>query len=128
MNLLLDTQILLWAASAPERLPGPMQSMIEDPGNRLHFSAVSIWEVAIKSGLHRTGFSIDPRLLRRGLLEHEYVELPVLGNHACAVDLLPQIHNDPFDRMLIAQSRIEGLTLYTADAKLGGYAGPIVVI
>ena len=92
------------------------------------FSAASIWEVAIKNGLGRADFSVDPRVLRRGLLEHGYVELPVTGAHAAAVDVLPDIHRDPFDRLLIAQAHAEGLTLLTADRVIGRYPGPIQVI
>ena len=89
------------------------------------FSAASLWEVAIKNGLGREEFSVDPRLLHRGLLENGYVELPVTGAHAAAVDLLPPIHMDPFDRILIAQAQIEGITLLTADEVVTRYPGPI---
>ena len=88
-------------------------------------SVASLWEVAIKSGLGRTDFSVDPRLLRRGLLENGYVELDVTGAHATAVDLLPPIHNDPFDRILVAQAQIEGITLLTTDEIIASYPGPI---
>ena len=128
MDLLLDTQLLLWAAGAPERLPPGLRKLIEDSQTRLHFSAASIWEVAIKAGLGRPDFRVDPRLLRRGLLENDYRELAVFGAHASSVDLLPPIHRDPFDRMLVAQAQIQGLTLYTADATIGRYPGPIVVV
>ncbi len=115
MKLLLDTHVLLWAASASRRLPDDARALIEDPGNELVFTAASLWEVAIKNSLGREEFSVDPRLLRRGLLENGYVELPVTGTHTVAVDLLPPIHMDPFDRILVAQAQIEGLTLLTAD-------------
>lgn len=125
MNLLLDTQVLLWAASASRRLPDDARALIENPENELVFSAASLWEVAIKNGLGRKAFSADPRLLRRGLLENGYVELPVTGAHAVAVDLLPPVHKDPFDRILVAQAQIEGLTLLTADEVVTRYPGPI---
>ena len=92
---------------------------------RPFFSAVSLWEVAIKRGLGRADFQVDPRVLRRGLLENDYVELAVTGAHAVAVDLLPPIHKDPFDRLLIAQAGVEGLTLVTADRTVARYPGPI---
>ena len=97
----------------------------EDSGNELVFGAASLWEVAIKNGLGREEFSVDPRLLRRGLLENGYVELPVTGAHAVAVDLLPPTHMDPFDRILVAQAQIEGFTLLTADEVVARYPGPI---
>lgn len=128
MNLLLDTHVLLWAAGGSHRLPTDARALIEDPENELVFSAASLWEVAIKRGLRREEFSADPRLLRRGLLENGYVELPVTGAHAAAVDLLPPIHKDPFDRILIAQAQIEGLTLLTSDEVVARYPGPIQVI
>ena len=128
MSLLLDTHVLLWAAGEPERLPRSTLEMLEDPAVAVTFSAASIWEVAIKNGLGRPDFSVDPRVLRRGLLEHGYVELPVTGAHAAAVDVLPDIHRDPFDRLLIAQAHAEGLTLLTADRVIGRYPGPIQVI
>ena len=125
MNLLLDTHVLLWAAGGSSRLPKEARALIEDPGNAPLFSAASLWEVAIKNALEREEFRVDPRLLRRGLLENGYVELPVTGAHAVAVDLLPPIHTDPFDRILIAQAQIEGITLLTADQVVARYPGPI---
>ena len=125
MNLLLDTHVLLWAAGVPERLSGTAQALIEDRDTKLFFSAASLWEVAIKSGLGRADFRVDPRVLRRGLLENGYTELPVTGAHAVVVDLLPPIHRDPFDRLLVAQARVEGFTLLTADQMVARYPGPI---
>ena len=128
MSFLLDTHVLLWAAGAPDRLPYETRSLIEDPAVEVIFSAASLWEIAIKSGLRRHDFNLDPRVLRRGLLENGYTELPVTGAHAVAVDLLPPIHKDPFDRMLIAQAQLEGVTLLTADRTVGRYQGPIQVL
>ena len=128
MSLLLDTHVLLWAAGHPGRLPREARDLIEDETTELFFSAASLWEVAIKSGLGHANFNVDPRLLRRGLLENGYAELPITGAHAVTVDLLPPIHKDPFDRILIAQAQIEGITLLTADEVLGRYPGPIRVL
>ena len=127
MSFLLDTHVLLWAASTPERLPADVRTLIENPETELVFSAASLWEVAIKSGLGRADFSVDPRLLHRELLENDYTELAVTGAHAAVVDLLPPIHRDPFDRILVAQARAEGITLLTADEVVGRYPGPIQV-
>ena len=128
MSFLLDTQVLLWTAGVPERLPDEARALIEDLGTELFFSAASLWEVAIKNALGRADFNVDPRRLRRGLLENSYTELAVAGAHAVAVDLLPPIHRDPFDRILIAQAQIEGITLLTADEVVGRYPGPIRLI
>ena len=127
MKLLLDTHLLLWAAGMPERLPVQARSLLEHPETEPMVSVASLWEVAIKSGLGRTDFSVDPRLLRRGLLENGYIELDVTGAHATAVDLLPPIHKDPFDRILVAQAQIEGVTLLTTDEIVACYPGPIQV-
>lgn len=125
MTFLLDTHLLLYAAGMPERLPSVARTLLEDPESDLAFSAASLWEVAIKNGLGRQDFRVDPRLLRRGLLENGYTELPVSGSHAVMADLLPPVNGDPFDRMLVAQAQIEGLTLLTLDPVIGRYPGPI---
>ena len=125
MTFLLDTHLLLYAAGMPERLPSVARTILEDPESELAFSAASLWEVAIKNGLGREDYRVDPRLLRRGLLENGYTELPVSGAHAVAADLLPPVNSDPFDRMLVAQAQIEGLTLLTLDPVIGRYPGPI---
>ena len=128
MSLLLDTHVLLWAAGHPDRLPKAARDLIVDKAAEPFFSAASLWEVAIKSGLGRPGFNVDPRLLRRGLLENGYLELAITGAHAASVDLLAPIHKDPFDRMLIAQAQFEGLTFLTADEQLGRYPGSVRVV
>lgn len=125
MNLLLDTHILLWAAAYPEKLSKEAAQMIENPDNRLHFSAASIWEVVIKNGLQRPDFHVDPNLLRRGLIDNGYLELPISSIHALAVTHLPDIHKDPFDRILMAQAESEGFLLLTVDEQILRYPGPI---
>ncbi|WP_163544162.1 type II toxin-antitoxin system VapC family toxin [Occultella kanbiaonis] len=128
MILLLDTHLLLWAAYQPERLGSSAIALISDEGNALNFSAASIWEVSIKSGLGRADFTVDSRVLRRALLENGYAELPVTGMHAAAVADLPPIHRDPFDRLLIAQARVEGITLLTSDPLVGQYGSPAELV
>lgn len=125
MKLLVDSHLLLWAAGSPERLPAKARSLFEDPDHALLFSAASLWEIAIKRGLGRSDFQVDPRLLRRGLLDNGYGELPVTSEHAVMLDALPPIHKDPFDRMLVAQAQVEGITLVTADDIIGKYPGAI---
>lgn len=125
MKLLLDTQLLLWAASEPARLKAATRRLLEDPRHELLFSAASIWEVSIKASLGRSDFDADPRVLRRGLLDNGYAELPITGAHAAAVLDLPPHHRDPFDRLLVAQAQVEGITLLTADATVARYPGPI---
>jgi PIN domain nuclease of toxin-antitoxin system len=125
VKLLLDTQLLLCAAGQPERLPAGARTVIDDARNQLLFSAASLWEIAIKSGLGRADFRADGRLLRRGLLDNGYDELAITGEHAVAIANLPPIHKDPFDRLLVAQSAVEGILLVTADPIVAQYPGPI---
>lgn len=125
MKLLLDTHVLIWAAGLPDRISAAGRDLILDTDNELFFSAASLWEVAIKSGLGRADFDVDARLLRRGLLDNGYSELPIMSEHAVAIDGLPPLHKDPFDRLLIAQSLVEGITLLTADDLVAQYPGPI---
>jgi PIN domain nuclease of toxin-antitoxin system len=125
VRLLLDTHLLLWAAERPARLSAAALKLMNDAGNNLMFSAASFWEIAIKRGLGRSDFQVDPRLLRRGLLDNDYTELPVGSDHALAMDALPLLHKDPFDRVLIAQAMVEGITLLTADPLIAQYEGPI---
>ena len=128
MSYLLDTQILLWAAAGSDRLTSAARRLIGDPANTLVFSAASLWEIAIKSGLGRDDVQVDAKRLRTGLRDNGYVELPVTGAHAAAVADLPPLHRDPFDRLLIAQARIEGLELVTADRIVAQYGGSIRLV
>ena len=125
MKLLLDTQVLLQAAEQPERLSSATRKLLSDPRNELLFSAASLWEIAIKSTLGREDFRVEPRLLRRGLLDNGYTELPINSRHAVNIDGLPPLHKDPFDRLLLAQALSEGITLLTGDAQLAQYPGPV---
>lgn len=128
MKLLLDTHLLLWAAGQPERLSPAARAQIEARENELIFSAASLWEITIKRGLDRDDFRVDGRLLRRGLLDNGYAELPITSAHALAIDTLPALHKDPFDRILLAQAMVEGMTLLTADALLAQYRGPVELV
>ena len=122
---LLDTHVLLWAAGEPQRLPAATRAILDSPASDLVFSTANIWEVVIKRSLGRKDFRVDPRRLRTGLLDNGYQELPIRGEHTLALDILPTMHRDPFDRMLLAQAHVEGATLLTADRMLAQYPGPI---
>lgn len=128
MKYLLDTHLLLWAAGQPESLSKAALAYIEDEDNQLFFSAASLWEVTIKSSLGRADFQVEPHLLRRALLDNGYVELSISSAHAVRVGDLPDIHKDPFDRLLIAQALHEGVTLLTSDAIVARYNGPITLV
>jgi len=125
VTFLLDTHLLLWAAGPIERLSSDARLLIDDPDNELVFSTASIWEIAIKYSRGRDDFRTDPRLLRRGLLDNLYRELSITGEHAVAVASLPPLHRDPFDRMLVAQSLVEGIMLLTTDPLVAQYPAPI---
>jgi PIN domain nuclease of toxin-antitoxin system len=125
VKLLLDTHILIWAAISPQRLSADARDILNDPQNDLIFSVVSLWEIGIKSALGRSDFRVDARLLRRNLVDNGYEELPIAAEHALAIGNLPMIHKDPFDRLLIAQALIEGVTLLTSDPLVALYPGAI---
>lgn len=125
MKLLLDTHLLLWAAGAPEQLPLAAKELLEEPQNELLFSSASLWEIVIKNNLGRTDFQVDVRVLRRGLLDNGYEELRISSDHAIYIEALQMLHKDPFDRILIAQSAVEGILLLTSDTLVSQYPGPI---
>ncbi|HEY6924266.1 MAG TPA: type II toxin-antitoxin system VapC family toxin [Steroidobacteraceae bacterium] len=125
MKLLLDTHLLLWVAGQPDRLSQAARQLIEDKENEPIFSTASLWEVVIERGFGRDDFQVDPRLLRRGLLDNGYSELPIRSEHVVAIDTLPPIHRDPFDRVLVAQALVEGVTLLTTDAVVASYPAPV---
>jgi PIN domain nuclease of toxin-antitoxin system len=125
MRVLLDTHLLLWVSVQPDRLSDAARMLFDDPDNELFFSVASVWEVAIKRGFGRPDFQVDPGLLRRGLLENGYGELPITSSHAITVGLLPPIHRDPFDRLLVAQAMFEAIALFTTDPVVASYPGPV---
>lgn len=122
MRYLLDTNVWLWMWNEPEKLRNEARVLVEDPANALYVSAVSAWEIATKASAGRLTLPTsvgewlaDPRHLA------EVTELPITFAHAGRAGTLPAIHRDPFDRMLVAQAQIEGLTLVTADAQVAAY-------
>ncbi|MGH9596763.1 MAG: type II toxin-antitoxin system VapC family toxin [Edaphobacter sp.] len=125
MKLLLDTHLLIWSAWTPKRVSPAAHALIKNPDNELFFSAASLWEIAIKQSLEKDDFQVDALLLRRGLFENDYSELPVSSDHAIATRALPHLHKDPFDRLLIAKATVEGITLLTVDKIVARYPGPI---
>ncbi|MCC7006007.1 MAG: type II toxin-antitoxin system VapC family toxin [Ottowia sp.] len=128
MRYLLDTHVLLWAAGQHDRLSAAAQALLNDQQNQLFFSSASIWEVVIKRALGRSDFVADPRLLRHGLLNNGYTELPVTSEHALMVETLPPLHKDPFDRMLVGQAMAEPMKLITADGVLAQYTDLVMLV
>ncbi len=125
MRLLLDTHILIWTASGSERLSSEARRLLNERDNEVFFSPISFWEIAIKRGLGRPDFMFDGHLLRDSLLETGFQEIMLTTDHALGVASLPLLHKDPFDRLLIAQAIIEGVTLLTSDALVAQYPGSV---
>jgi PIN domain nuclease of toxin-antitoxin system len=119
--LLLDTQLVLWAALAPERISARSRRLVQARSQPVAFSDASLWEVAIKSSLRRADFDVDARALRDGLLAAGFDQWPIRAEHLFAVGALAWHHRDPFDRLLVAQAAVEKATLLTADATLKAY-------
>lgn len=128
MRILLDTHLLLWAMAASRKLPKEARTYLLDKGNEVYYSAASLWEIAIKRGLSRDDFQIDLRELITALHDSGLIELPISAAHAASVVDLPPIHKDPFDRLLVAQSIAEPLTLLTNDAVLADYWDGVKVV
>jgi len=116
--LLLDTNALIWTLTKPDRLAKAAREAIRDEGNRIFVSVVSPWEMAIKES---QGGLRCPDDLETQLERMRFALLPVSVQHATAIGSLPRHHGDPFDRMLIAQAQIEGLTIVTSDRQIQRY-------
>ena len=125
MSILLDTQLFLWFLAESRRLTQDARRRVQD-ADQVFVSAATIWEVAVKIGLRKLDWRIAD--IVAGIGGSGFAELPVLAAHACRVVDLPMHHRDPFDRMLIAQARVERISLVTADALLGRYGDPVVVV
>ena len=123
MRLLLDTHVLLWWIDDDPRLSSRSRALISAADNTVAVSVATVWEIAIKAGLGQLEAPPDLRgYLQAQLARNRFELLPVLFEHAVAVRDLPPHHRDPFNRLLVAQSRVEGLALITRDARLGAYA------
>ncbi|MDD2702192.1 MAG: type II toxin-antitoxin system VapC family toxin [Sideroxydans sp.] len=123
---LLDTNVLLAALLAPERLPQDVVAGVADAANTVYFSAASIWEIAIKRSLNRTDFDFSPKDIHRLALDTGFTELPVKGEDCYPLVDLPWRHRDPFDRLLIAQAQSLPAYLLTTDGTLSRYSELVV--
>ena len=128
MRVLVDTHLLLWSVGFSHRLSAEARAIIQDPTTTPTFSVVSVWEMSIKAANGLQDFDVDPRIVRSGLLDVGWTELPVVSEHAFAAGPLPPIHRDPFDRMLVAQAIVEGMVLLTRDNRLASYPGPVRLV
>ncbi|MEQ1618555.1 MAG: type II toxin-antitoxin system VapC family toxin [Terricaulis sp.] len=131
MRLLLDTHIALWAVTDSPKLSARARELIATPENAPFVSVATIWEIAIKHALPKRGAGRMPISGREALEYFQqagYALLAVAPAHAIAVELLPRVHADPFDRLLVAQAREEPLRLLTHDARLGSYGPDVLVV
>jgi PIN domain nuclease of toxin-antitoxin system len=123
MRLLLDSAVLLWWAHGDARLGADAGAAIADGANSIVVSAVSIWEIEIKRAAGKVSTAAD---LARRVVEEGLEELPITFEHAEHAGRLPPIHADPFDRILVAQARLEGLSIVTSDSRIAQYAVPVL--
>lgn len=128
MRVLADTHLLVWAVAQSFRLSAEARAQLLDPDASVIFSVVSIWEIGIKAAKGLPDFKFDIRVIRRNLLDRDWNELGVTGEHAVTAAGLPPIHGDPFDRMLVAQATVEGALLLTSDKKVARYPGPVRLV
>jgi PIN domain nuclease of toxin-antitoxin system len=128
MNYLLDTHLLIWAASNSHKLPQAAADVISDQNNSLWVSVAGFWEIAIKRSKLGAEFPFEVGQLRAGLFSNGYEELAIETRHVLIVQDLPRFHNDPFDRLFVAQAMAEGMTLLTADRALGAYGASVRVV
>jgi PIN domain nuclease of toxin-antitoxin system len=128
LSLLLDTNVLLAALIAPDTLPTRTQQALRDPAVTVHFSAASLWEIAIKCSLSRQDFTFRPEDIELLARETGFTELPVLSQHTHAVATLPWLHRDPFDRLLLAQAISLPARLLTTDALLAKYSDLVQLV
>ncbi len=127
VTYILDTHVLLWASARPERL-GAAEQLLVDADRRI-VSAVCVWELAIKQHLGKLSLGSDVAAWsRRVTTELALDHLPVTAEHAAAVEHLPDVHRDPFDRLLVAQAVSEGVVLLTADDRLTGYGDAVRLV
>lgn len=126
MNLLLDTHIALWAIVDDRRLPEDAAKWIADDANSIWVSAVTVWEITIKHMLAKKNMPISGRQALGYFREAGYRLLDIRSEHTVAIEDLPAIHSDPFDRMLLAQAEVEPLKLLTGDALLAKYGKCVI--
>ncbi len=127
MKLLLDTHTFIWWASDPQKLSEKALAACENTENSLILSVASAWEMQIKSQMNKLSLDMPVKeLIESQQKENDLKILPVDLKHIFELNNLPTIHNDPFDRLLIAQSNLEGLTLVSKDNKFSAY--PVAVL
>ncbi len=128
MNILLDTNILLLTFDETENLPQPVIAALDDDENEVFFSAVNIWEIAIKSALRKPDFPHRPEVMHEMALAQGFTEVPITSGVASRVADLPLLHGDPFDRLLVAQAMAMPARFYTSDRRLAAYSELVTLV
>jgi PIN domain nuclease of toxin-antitoxin system len=124
VKLLLDSHAFLWWLAEDLKLSAEARQAVADPSSTVHVSAATVWELSIKASLGK--LDLDGADLLEEIETNDFIELPMTARHSLAAATLPRHHDDPFDRMLIAQARIEGLTVVTRDPAFRAYGIAIV--
>lgn len=132
MKILIDTHIAIWAVLNDPKLPGRAKDIILDEGNEIFYSTASVWEITIKHMLHPDRLRISGSLLEKGCEDNGYIVLPVFNKHVSALETLKRPgnaprHNDPFDRIMIAQAKAENLMFLTHDSLIPYYGEPFII-
>ena len=128
MKVLLDTHIMLWAMTDDPRLSKVAREVIEDGRNELYFSVVSLCEISLKHKIHGDQMPVSARKAREAFASNGYLELPFVSSHAESMDDLPMLHRDPFDRMILAQAKGEGMKLLSHDNRFPAYGDFVVAV
>lgn len=128
MRYLLDTHIVIWAMVGSAKLSAKARAILENPENILYVSSASIWEISIKNALKPSDIPITSEQMIRFCRDSGIIELPVRFCHSQRVSTVPMHHNDPFDRMLVAQAMEDGLSLMSHDGKLPAYGDMVLLV
>ena len=132
MRILLDTHIAVWAVLNAPKLPDKARQMILDEENEIFYSTASVWEITIKHMLHPDKIRMSGNILEKGCEDNGYIVLPILNDHVSYLETLPRPqnapkHNDPFDRIMVAQAKAEKLMFLTHDSLIPYYKEPFII-
>ncbi len=132
MKILIDTHIAIWAVLNDPKLPERAKTIILDEANEIFYSTASVWEITIKHMLHPDRIRISGSLLAKGCEDSGYTVLPVFNKHVSALETLKRLesaprHNDPFDRIMLAQAKAENLMFLTHDSSIPYYGEPFII-
>ena len=128
MKYLVDTHLLIWTVLDSAKLSDKAKNILEEDNNEYYFSAASVWEIALKRQKHPEQFPFTATAAKDLFLAAGFIERAVSSKHSAAVEYLPHLHGDPFDRLLVAQARCEGMKLLTHDRMIVQYGDVVVEV